>query len=152
MNLDEVKKYIDASVLCWMATSSIDNQPNVSPKEVFSFYGENSIIIANIASPKSAKNIEQNARVSLSFIDVFVQKGCKVTGLGRVISTEDKAFDKMKICLEKITQGKYPFQTIFEIQILKVDPIVAPSYFFYPDVSDDERIENAKQGYGVDQE
>lgn len=35
---NEIKKYIDQSVLCWLATVSTDGVPNVSPKEIFSYY------------------------------------------------------------------------------------------------------------------
>jgi predicted pyridoxine 5'-phosphate oxidase superfamily flavin-nucleotide-binding protein len=35
MITDDVKKYIDQSVLCWLATSNAQNEPNVSPKEMF---------------------------------------------------------------------------------------------------------------------
>ena len=34
----EMKKYIDKSVLCWLATSNAENIPNVSPKEIFNYY------------------------------------------------------------------------------------------------------------------
>ena len=69
---DDVKKYINQSVLCWLATSSSENIPNVSPKEVFTYLENNSIIIANIASPQSVRNIKQNPNVCLGFIDLIV--------------------------------------------------------------------------------
>ena len=47
----EIKGYIDSSVLCWLATASTNGMPNVSPKEIFTYYDSNSIIVANIASP-----------------------------------------------------------------------------------------------------
>ncbi|WP_245949339.1 pyridoxamine 5'-phosphate oxidase family protein [Lutibacter citreus] len=63
----EIKRSIDKSVLCWLATS-FENQPNISPKEVFTTCGENSIIIANIASPKSALNIKK----TIKFVSVLL--------------------------------------------------------------------------------
>lgn len=65
----EVKKYIDKSVLCWLATVNGLNEPNVSPKEVFTYVGEHTLLIANIASPNSIKNISENPNVCISFID-----------------------------------------------------------------------------------
>ncbi|MEL6255795.1 MAG: pyridoxamine 5'-phosphate oxidase family protein [Bacteroidota bacterium] len=58
--MEEIKDYIDRSVLCWLATSSAENFPNVSPKEIFAFYGSDKIIIANIASPQSIRNIREH--------------------------------------------------------------------------------------------
>lgn len=53
---EAVKKAIDESVLCWLATADTDNHPNCSPKEVFTYYNEK-IIIANIASPLTVSKI-----------------------------------------------------------------------------------------------
>ena len=66
------------SVLCWLATADAKGQPNVSPKEIFTFYGAEFLLIANIASPSSVRNIAANPLVCVSFIDIFVQKGFKV--------------------------------------------------------------------------
>nr|WP_324292378.1 pyridoxamine 5'-phosphate oxidase family protein [Aureispira anguillae] len=49
----EHKASIDKSVLCWLATTSVESIPNVSPKEIFNYYGTNQIIVANIASPQT---------------------------------------------------------------------------------------------------
>lgn len=76
---DEVKKSIEESILCWLATADSKGMPNVSPKEVFLPYGKEEIIIANIASPKSVKNIAKslvtNGDLSLCLI--------KNNGLGK---------------------------------------------------------------------
>ncbi len=37
MLTSDIKKYIDQSVLCWLATVSKDGIPNVSPKEIFTY-------------------------------------------------------------------------------------------------------------------
>ncbi|MBO6514874.1 MAG: pyridoxamine 5'-phosphate oxidase family protein, partial [Phycisphaerales bacterium] len=61
MNLtNDIHQLITESVLCWLATASPDATPSVSPKEIFKPYNNDSIIIANIASPNSARNIKAN--------------------------------------------------------------------------------------------
>ena len=71
----EIKNYIERSVLCWLATADAAGVPNVSPKEIFVPFGDDHLLIANIASPESVKNIRGNPHVCVSFVDVFVQKG-----------------------------------------------------------------------------
>jgi predicted pyridoxine 5'-phosphate oxidase superfamily flavin-nucleotide-binding protein len=44
----EVKKYIDESVLCWLATANRQNEPNVSPKEIFTYRDDKTLLIANV--------------------------------------------------------------------------------------------------------
>jgi len=56
--------------LCWLATVSEEGVPNVSPKELFVFEGEKHLLIANIASPQSVKNIQANCQVCVSGINI----------------------------------------------------------------------------------
>lgn len=145
----EVLEYIDRSVLCWLATASKDGSPNVSPKEVFISFGTDQIIIANIASPQTVKNIKENPHVCISFIDVLIQKGYQLKGQAKIISKNDLDFQACNDALQKITQGKYPFATITQISVDKVKQILAPSYLLYPDITESQRIELAKKAYGL---
>ena len=145
---EEIKTYLNKSVLCWLATSSKDNIPNVSPKEVFTFLGD-AIIIANIASPQSAKNIKDNPNVCLSFIDILIQKGYQLKGKAKVIQKTDSEFDTLKQPLLKITEGKFPFASIFKIEVESAKPIIAPKYILYPETTEEEQVESARKRYGI---
>src|SRR5690348_4449349 len=113
----EVKKYIDKSVLCWLATSNKQNEPNVSPKEIFTYKDDKTFLIANIASPNSINNIKNNPLVCVSFVDVFVQKGFKLKGIASLISKTNPDFqDKVKP-LTDLFGNKFPISTVIEIEI-----------------------------------
>ena len=146
---DEIKRCIDKSVLCWSATSSMDNIPNVSPKEIFSFYETDQIIIANIASPQTVKNIKANENVAVSLIDILVQKGFQIKGKAKIISKEHAEFKTMESVLVKMTGGKFPFQTITCITAEKVKPIIAPRYLLYPETTEEQQVEGARKSYGL---
>jgi len=148
MLTSEIKKYIDKSVLCWLATSNTENIPNVSPKEIFSYYGDNALIIANIASPQSLKNIKQNKNVCLSFIDVLVQKGFQLKGTAKIVTSSDPDFIDMENVLLKMTEGKFPFSSIIKITVEYTKPIIAPRYLLYPETTEDEQVKNARNSYG----
>ena len=146
MNKD-IKKYIDQSVLCWLATST-NNMPNVSPKEVFAHFGDNAVIIANIASPQSVKNIKLNPNVCVSFIDVLVQKGYQLKGKASILTKAHEGFSAMETELLKITEGNFPFSEIIKVDINSSKPIIAPKYILYPETTEEEQIESAKKVYG----
>ena len=143
----EVITSINKSVLCWLATVSDDGVPNVSPKEIFNYYGENIIIIANIASPQTVKNIKKNENVCLSFIDILVQKGFQLKGKASIVTKSDSEFPEMEEVLTKMTGGDFPFSTITAIAIEQIKPIIAPKYVLYPETIEDEQIESAKKTY-----
>lgn len=145
----EHKDYIKRSVLCWLATSSADNVPNVSPKEIFESFGEENIIVANIASPQSVRNIKQNKNVCVSFVDILVQKGFQIKGSAEIIEKDHPEYSKMKNILLEMTGGKFPFSSITKIHVEHSKPIVAPKYILYPQTTEEEQIESARKMYGI---
>ncbi|MDM9630989.1 pyridoxamine 5'-phosphate oxidase family protein [Robiginitalea aurantiaca] len=145
----EVKEYLDRSVLCWLATASAENVPNVSPKEIFTYFGRDKIIVANIASPQTVRNIGENAKVCVSFIDILVQKGFQVTGKAKITDKADSEFSEMEKILTGMTGGNFPFATITQITVEKVKPIIAPRYMLFPETTEKAQIESAKKTYGL---
>jgi len=89
---EEIIESIDTSILCWLATISSENIPNVSPKEIFTHYGDDIIIVANIASPQTVQNIKINENVCISFIDILVQKGFQIKGKAEIIKKPHSQF------------------------------------------------------------
>lgn len=146
----EVLDYASRSVLCWLATVDETGQPNVSPKEIFTAFDSQHIVVANLASPTSARNIEVNPRVCISFIDIFVQKGFKVIGAARNIRGSDADFSKWSTPLEAMAGAKFPIRSVFVIQAVSVEPIIAPSYRFYAaETTEKSQVASAMQTYGV---
>jgi predicted pyridoxine 5'-phosphate oxidase superfamily flavin-nucleotide-binding protein len=145
----EIKESIDKSVLCWLATVSAENMPNVSPKEIFNYFGTDKVIIANIASPQTVCNIKSNENVCISFIDILLQKGFQIKGKAEIIDETDTEFLAMEKILSKMTEGKFPFKSITKITIAQVKRIIAPKYILYPETTEIEQIENAKKVYGI---
>ncbi|WP_238527976.1 pyridoxamine 5'-phosphate oxidase family protein [Aquimarina agarivorans] len=78
--IETVKKALEKSVLCWLATASKERLPNVSPKEVFKYYDKDCILIANIASAKSRINIEENPNVCFKLYRYFYSKKLSIKG------------------------------------------------------------------------
>lgn len=146
----DIKKYINQSVLCWLATVSSELQPNVSPKEIFTIYGEEHILIANIASPRSVRNMKQNPKVCISFIDILVQKGYQLKGTARIIGKKHPEFEVLEPVLLELTGGKFPFATITKITIESAKPILAPRYLLFPEsTTEASQIESARKAYEV---
>ena len=142
-----VLKSIDNSVLCWLSTASLNGEPNVSPKEVFTTRGKETLLIANIASPQSARNIAENPKVCVAFVDVLVQKGFQVFGEAQIIKKSAAEFAELGRPLREITQERYPFGSIIKINAMKIKPIIAPSYRLYPDTTEEAQVAAAMKAY-----
>ncbi len=93
--------------------------------------------------------IKQNKNVCVSFIDVLVHKGFQLKGTAEIIIWSDTDFIDMKINLEKLTEGKFPFSSIIKITVEYTKPIIAPRYLFYPETTEEEQVKSARKSYGL---
>jgi predicted pyridoxine 5'-phosphate oxidase superfamily flavin-nucleotide-binding protein len=138
------------SVLCWLATVDAQGQPNVSPKEVWALADDRHVVVANIASPASARNIAQQPKVCLSFVDVLVQKGFKLLGTARAVLPDDPDYSKWAAPLLVMTGDRFPVRSVLLIAVQTVQPIVAPSYWLYPETTTEaSQMEAAQLAYGL---
>jgi predicted pyridoxine 5'-phosphate oxidase superfamily flavin-nucleotide-binding protein len=138
------------SVLCWLATCDAEGMPNVSPKEIFTIWSDTQILIANIASPGSVRNIEVNAQVCLCFVDVLIQKGFKLKGQARNVRPSDPDYLELVKPLEAMTFGRFVIESIILMEVVSVDRVLAPSYQFYGhEVSEMTQKASAMKAYGV---
>ncbi|MDD7911003.1 pyridoxamine 5'-phosphate oxidase family protein [Pseudovibrio exalbescens] len=146
---DAVRDDINRSVLCWLATVDADGFPTVSPKEMFCAYGSDRLIIADIASRGSIRNLNTYNKVCVSFVDVFRQKGFKVKGVAKVIPLGDPGFQEIAYPLLEKAGPDYPIRNIICVQVEKVQRIWAPSYNLFPDKGEEQLMREAYTLYGV---
>ena len=146
---NEIKTEIEGCVLCWLATVDVDGSPNVSPKEIFTVFESRYILIANIASPSSVKNISNNASVCISFVNVFKQKGYKLKGKAKNIFPSEEGYKEKFAILFNLAGPKFPIKSIIEVEVQHIFPILAPSYILYPETEESVQVESALKAYGV---
>lgn len=147
--IPRIKQLAQESVLCWLATATPEGAPSVSPKEVFTIFEDNSVIIANIASPNSARNIESNPHACVSFINIFTQKGFQIKGRASCLMIEDPDYARIEQALTPMTQGIFPFSSVFRVMIDDVREIIAPRYRLFPDTTEHDQIRSAMETYAV---
>jgi len=147
---DEVVTAARNSVLCWLATVDLEGRPNVSPKEIFAIADDDHLVVANIASPTTVRNILAGRNVCISFIDVWVQKGFKIIGTAENIGSQEPSFNRWAEPLLKMAGPRFPIHSVIVIRASVVEPIIAPSYRLYPDETTEEsQVASALRTYGV---
>lgn len=150
MFTEQILSLTESCVLCWLATADTDGIPNVSPKEMFLLYGGDRLLIANIASPVSARNIRHNPGVCVSMVDVFSQKGYKFTGTARMIGTKDPEFPSYHGLLTHKFGTRFTILAVIEVTVREIDPIIAPSYRYFPESTTEQgQADQAMERYGV---
>lgn len=137
------------AVLCWLATADGQGRPSVSPKEIFVPVSATEILIADIASPRSVRNIHGRAAVCVAAIDVFEQTGFQAYGEARVVDQADPGFEALAAPLRALAGPRFPVRAVIQVEVQMVSPILAPSLWMYPDTSSSERRAGVLSAYGV---
>lgn len=147
--LRSMKLEAEASVLCWFATVSPQGVPNVSPKEVFALLDDHNLVVADIASPNTVRNLRANAAACVSFIDIFRQTGYKLVGRADVIPPSDGRFEALSEPLLEITKGQFEIRHVLHMSVETASPILAPGFRVHPGISLPDRIAGVMKVYGV---
>lgn len=143
----DITKRLENCVLIWLATVDSEGMPSVSPKEIFTIENENTLLIANVASPNSVKNILRQNKICVSFVDVFVQRGYKLYGTASILETSAPDYVTRAAALLKIAGEKFPIRSVMVLTIQKVVPIVAPRYGLYTDTTEAAQVGRAVARY-----
>ena len=150
MLTDAVREAARRSVLCWLATVDERGHPNVSPKEIWTIADDQHVVLANIASPMSARNIADQPLVCLSFVDVLAQKGYKLQGRAHELLPDADGFAAWAAPLKTMVGERFLIRSVFVIAVDSVQPIVAPSYRFYPEeTTEASQRQSAMRVYGL---
>lgn len=151
MLTEEITDCAGRATLCWLATVDVTGHPNVSPKEVFAVFDAQRLVIAHIASPTSVRNIRVNDRVCVSFVDIFVQKGWKVSGSACLLGRDDAEYAHWVAPLTQMAGPRFPIHGVIVVQAQSVEPIIAPSYRLYPqETTEASQVAAALRTYRVE--
>jgi len=91
---EEARKRIGELHPALVATSSTSGRPNVSAKGSLRVLDDDHVVFADVASPRTIKNITENPQVAIICLDVVTRRGCRVWGQAEVI-TEGELFEGM---------------------------------------------------------
>ena len=63
---DDMRRIVQATRLCFVATVDEDGTPNLSPKSSLMVYDDDHLLFANIASPNTVRNLRRNPAIEIN--------------------------------------------------------------------------------------
>src|SRR5208283_5692300 len=82
----EVQEFF-AGKMGWVATSTIDGEPNVTPKGTVQVLDDQHVVFGDLFSLKTRANLEQNPRVAVTVIDPGTAKGYQIKGRAELLTS-----------------------------------------------------------------
>ena len=122
----DMKRVVREQRLGYIATVCPDGTPNLSPKGTTSVWDDDHLVFADIRSPQSVRNIEQNPSVEVNVVDPLVRKGYRFKGLG-IVHRSDEVFQRG--CEMYRDRGiTLEIRAVVLIRIERALPVTSPAY------------------------
>jgi len=122
----EIKEFVKQTKLGFVATVCPDGTPNLSPKGTTAVWDDDHLVFADIHSPGTVNNLLVNPSIEINIVDVFVRKGYRFKGVGKVLS-EGSLFDEA-IAFYKTAGSMYIINNVVLIKVERILPLLSPAY------------------------
>ena len=123
---DDMKRVVREQRLGYIATVCPDGTPNLSPKGTTGVWDDDHLMFADIRSPQSVRNIEQNPSVEVNVVDPLVRKGYRFKGQAAV-HRADEIFQRG--CRIYRDAGlTMDIRAVVVIRVERAQPVSSPAY------------------------
>ena len=126
MITDEISNFLDTQKLGYVATVSPQCKPNISPKGTIARWDSETIIFADIRSPDTIANLEQNPGVEINVIDPLIRRGYLFEGTASIINTGEIFDNALNFFRNKGI--KSPINSVVLVKISNVTKVTSPLY------------------------
>jgi len=122
----EIENFLNVQKLGYVATVSSNNTPNLSPKGTIIAWDENNLAFADIRSPNTIKNLEENPNLEINVVDPLLRKGYRFSGKGSII----REGDDFEAILQKYRENgiKSEINAIVLVKVGKISEVTSPLY------------------------
>ena len=123
---EEIKNFVNSQKLGYVATVSKDGTPNLSPKGTIVVMNESTLAFADIRSPQTIQNLQDNPSVEINVVDPFQRLGYRFKGEGKIIN-EGSEFDKILDYYEN-AGIKSKINSVVVVDVKSMSEVTSPSY------------------------
>ena len=146
----EMQAAVDAIRLCFVATASLDGEPNVSPKGSLAVWDGDHLAFADIASPQTMRNLRENPRLEINTVDQIARRGFRFKGTAEIFA-DGPVFDHVASAIWRREGGDVPIRAAVKMRVIQASEVVSPAYWLKPGIAVDEvrRVWAARYGYAI---
>lgn len=123
---EQIKNFLDVQKLGYVATVSDENVPNISPKGTIIGWDSDTLAFADIRSPDTMRNLQNNPLVEISVIDPLLRKGFLFKGKSRIIKNGE-TFDDL-LNHYRNNGIKSPINAVVLVDVTDVQSVTSPLY------------------------
>ena len=146
---DDMRRIVQATRLCFVATVDEDGTPNLSPKSSLMVYDDDHLLFANIASPNTVRNLRRNPAIEINAIDIFARRGYRFKGTAIMIPPGNPEFDFVAEPFWAENGKQFPVHEIVKVEVTRAAPALSPAYTFIKGLAEEDLREAYLRKYGL---
>jgi uncharacterized protein len=128
---EDMKRVVREQRLGFVATVSPDGTPDLSPKGTTTVLDDDHLVFADIRSPGTVANLQQNASTEINVVDPISRKGYRFKGKA-IVLTEGPRFDELRGLFDRERGGdtglRSRIRSVVVIAVEQAAPLVSPAY------------------------
>ena len=122
----DIRDFLNSQKLGYVATVSVDNLPNLSPKGTIFGMDDHTLVFADIRSPHTIQNIQHNPSVEINVIDPLSRKGYLFRGEAKILH-EGKQYDDL-LNHYRLNGVKSSIKGIVLVDVISMEDVISPLY------------------------
>jgi uncharacterized protein len=146
---DDMRRMVNHVRLSFVATSSTDGKPNLSPKGTVRAVDDEHLVFVDIASPQTIRNIRANPQVEVNSVDFLKRRGYRFKGVAEFVSEGDPHFADAVQHLHETHGPQYPARHVVRIKVLEAAALLSPAYMFNTAIDEHQLELSWMKRYGV---
>jgi uncharacterized protein len=125
---NDVRLIVEQAKLAFVATTSADGSPNLSPKGSLRVYDDHRLIFMDIASPNTIANLHRDPRLEICVVDFFRRRGYRLKGNASLVAPDHEAYRSLNDWLLEVNGPGYPAHGAVLVTVNSVLPVLSPAY------------------------
>lgn len=127
-----MRAVIQAAHICFAATVTPDQRPNLSPKGTIRVWDDTHLFFLDIASPGTRRNLEHSPWMELNVVEMLSRRGYRFFGRAELHRGDD-VYARATNQVFSEEGSAYPVEAVVLLAVERVEPLVSPGYMHVKD-------------------
>lgn len=132
MITSDMRAVIQAAHICFAATVTPDQRPNLSPKGTIRVWDDTHLFFLDIASPGTRRNLEHSPWMELNVVEMLSRRGYRFFGRAE-LHRDDEVYAEATKRVFSEEGSAYPVEAVVLLSVERAEPLVSPGYMHVKD-------------------
>jgi len=123
-----MKQLLKEQKLGFVATVDVEGRPCVSPKGTFFVLDDEHLIFADLRSPQTTQNLQNNPWLEVNFVDQFSRKGFRAKGKVKIFERGSVEFEQLQSYFDAWPDLKAMISNVIKIKVESASIVASPDY------------------------